>query len=68
MGGRRIVALVVKMSDGKNRERDRASALSGRHFVKRRKNQLIVDVSRGECIKEETQPGRNVQGDTVSSL
>ncbi len=54
MGGLRIVASVVEMSDGKNRERDGASALSGRHLVKRRNNQLIVDVSGGGCIEEET--------------
>jgi hypothetical protein len=67
MGARRIVALVVEMSDGKNREWDGASALSGRHLVKRRNNQLIVVVSSGGCIKEETRPGRNVQRDAVSS-
>ncbi len=68
MGGRRIVALVIKMSDGRNRERDKASALSSRHLVKRHNNQLIVNVSGGGCIKEETRPGRNVQGEAMSLL
>ena len=68
VGGRRIVALVVDMSDRKNKERDGASALSGCHLVKRRNNQLIVDVSGEGCIKEETKPGWNVQGDTVPSF
>jgi hypothetical protein len=54
VGGRRILALVVEMSDKKNRERDGALALSVRHLVKRRNNQLIVNVSGGGCIKEET--------------
>ena len=66
VGECRIIALIVKMSNRKNRERDGASALSGRHLVKRRNNQLIVNVSGGGCIKEETRPGRNVQGDAVS--
>ncbi len=66
--GCRIDASVVKMSDRKNRDRDRASALSGHHLVKRRNNQLIVDASSGGCIKEETPPGRNVQGDAMPSL
>ena len=60
MGGRRIVALVVEMSDRKNRERDEALDLSGRHLVKRCNNQLTVDVSGGGCIEEETRPGWNV--------
>jgi hypothetical protein len=47
VGECRIIALIVKMSNRKNRERDGASALSGRHLVKRRNNQLIVDVSGG---------------------
>jgi hypothetical protein len=68
VGGRRIIALVVKMSDRKNRERDGASALSGRHLVKRRNNQLIVDASSGGCIKEETRLGRIVQEGAVSLL
>ncbi len=68
MGGCRIVALVVEMSGGKNRERDGASALSSRHSVKRHNNQLIVNVSGGGCIKEEIGPGQNVQGDAVSLL
>jgi hypothetical protein len=68
VGGRCIVASVVEMSDRKNREGDGASALSGCHLVKRRNNQLIVDVSGGGCIEEETQPGRNVQGDAVPSF
>ncbi len=68
MGGRRIVALLVKMSKRKNKERDGALALSGCHLVKRRNNQLIVDVSGGGCIKEEMQPGQNVQGGAVPSF
>jgi hypothetical protein len=68
VGGLHIVASVVEMSDGKNRERDGASALSGCHLVKRRNNQLIVNVSSGGCIKEEMQPGRNVQRDAVQSF
>ncbi len=62
VGGCPIVASAIKMSDRKNRERDRASALSGRHLVKRRNNQLTVNVSGGGCIKEETRQGRNMQG------
>ncbi len=65
MGERHIVASVIKMSDRK-RERDGALALSRCHLVKRCNNQLIVDVSGGGCIKEETRPGWNVQGDAVS--
>jgi hypothetical protein len=63
-----MFALVVKMSNRKNRERDGALALSGCHLVKRRNNQLIVNVSCGGCIEEETQLRRNVQGDVVSLL
>ncbi len=68
VGGRRIVASVVEMSDRKNRGRDGALALSGRHLDNRRNNQLIVDVCGGGCIKEEMRPGRNVQGDAVPSF
>jgi hypothetical protein len=68
VGGRRIVALVVKMRDRKNREKDGALVLSGHHLVKRCNNQLIVDVSGGGCMKKETRPGRNVQGDSMLSL
>ncbi len=68
VGGRRIVASVIKMSDRKNRERDGASALSGHHSVKRHSNQLIVDVRGGGCIKEETRLGQNMQGDAVPSF
>ncbi len=68
MGGPHIVALVVTMSDRKNRDRDGALALSGRHLVKRHNNQLIVNVSGARCIEEETQLGWNVQGDAVSSF
>ncbi len=66
VGGRCVAALVVKMSDGKNRERERASALIGCHLVERCNNQHIIDISGGGCIKEEAQPGQNVQGDAVS--
>ncbi len=65
VGGRRIIALVIEMSDRKNRERDGALTLSCPHLVKRRNNQLIVDFSGGGCIKEEMRPGQNVQGDAV---
>ncbi len=68
MGGARIVASVVKMSNRKKGDRDGASALNGHHLVKRCNDQLIVNVSSGGCIKEEMQPGRNVQGDAVSSF
>jgi hypothetical protein len=68
MWGDAVFASVVEMSNRKNRERDWALALSGCHLVKRRNNQLIVDVSGEGCIKEETKPGWNVQGDTVPSF
>jgi hypothetical protein len=47
------------MSDGKNRERDGALALSGRHLVKRRNNQLIVH-QRGDKTGAERAGGHRV--------
>jgi hypothetical protein len=48
-----------------NRERDRALAVGGRQLAKQCNDQLLVGISGGRCIGEETRLGWNVWGDTV---
>jgi hypothetical protein len=62
VGWRLVVDSVVEMSDGKNRERDGASAVGGRRLMGGHNNQLKVGVDGGRGVREETLLGRNVWG------